>query len=212
MSKKIAILGIHTDIGKTVTAAIMTEALHADYWKPLQAGDLDNSDRIKVKRWITNKYSVIHPEAIKLLMPASPHTAAAAENCVFDFKKFQIPKTENTLLIETAGGIFSPIDDKNTMLDFVQYFQWPVVLVSRNYLGSINHTLLCLNVLKQRGVKVLALIVNGKRNESSESFIKNYSNIEHIMYIKELATLDKEIVQDEAIHFRTQWERIGGIE
>ncbi|MGF7231888.1 dethiobiotin synthase [Arachidicoccus sp.] len=211
MSVQIAILGIHTDIGKTITAAIMTEALQADYWKPVQAGDLVNSDSIKIERLISNRQSVIHPEAIKLLMPASPHTAAAAENLQYNCSNFHIPSTENLLLIETAGGIFSPMDDKNTMLDFVQHHQLPVVLVSRNYLGSINHTLLCLEVLKQRNVKVLALIINGKRNESSESFIENYSGVEPIIYVNELDKIDKDTIQKEAAYFRKQWKETEGI-
>ncbi|ANI87851.1 dethiobiotin synthase [Arachidicoccus ginsenosidimutans] len=208
MSKKIAILGIHTDAGKTVTSAIMTEALKADYWKPVQAGDLENSDSIKIKRWISNEQSVIHDEAIKLLMPASPHTAAAHENRKYNFKEFQIPQTENLLLIETAGGIYSPMDDENTMLDFVEYFGWETVLVCRNYLGSINHTLLSLEALKHRNIKVLALIVNGKRNESSESFIKNYSGVEHIIYVNELNEINQETIKKEAEEFVKQWNEL----
>ncbi|HEY0299349.1 MAG TPA: dethiobiotin synthase [Arachidicoccus sp.] len=208
MSRKIAILGIHTDIGKTVTSAIMVEALKADYWKPVQAGDLENSDSIKVQSLVTNNQSVIHGEAVKLLMAASPHTAAANENSEYNFKEFKVPKTENTLLIETAGGIYSPMDESHTMLDFVEYFGWETVLVCRNYLGSINHTLLSLEAVKCRNIKVLALIINGQRNESSESFIKNYSGVVHVVYVNELERITKEAVSHEANNFLQQWKEM----
>lgn len=208
MAKQIAILGIHTDIGKTVTAAVMAQALKADYWKPVQAGDLENSDSIKVARYISNQATRIHPEAIRLQMAASPHTAAASENLDYDCRQFKLPQTENTLLIETAGGVFSPVDAKRTVIDFVQHFRLPVVLVTKNYLGNINHTLLCLEALKQRQVPLLALIVNGERNESSETFIQQYGNVTNTVYIPALELVDATSIQQAANPFLEQWQKI----
>lgn len=205
MGTKIAIVGIHTDIGKTATAAVMTEALQADYWKPVQAGDLDNSDSIKVSRLISNQKSVIHPEAVRLQMAASPHTAAAAEDLNYDLRDFSVPQTENTLLIETAGGVFSPVDQQRTVIDFVTHFKLPVVLVTKNYLGSINHTLLCLEALQKRDVPLMALIVSGERNISSEDFIQQYSKVRHILYIQQMAVMDPDTVQKTAANFKMQW-------
>lgn len=205
MSRKISILGIHTDIGKTVASAVMTEALQADYWKPVQAGDLNNSDSIKIKKWISNSRSVVHDEAIRLHMAASPHTAARQENRQYDFREFRVPQTNNTLLIETAGGIYSPIDDRHTMLDMVEYFQWEAVLITKNYLGSINHTLLCLEAIKRRNIDILALVVNGERNESSENFIQNYANIEKFIYVPELKEAHQETIRQAAANFQKEW-------
>lgn len=206
MSRKISILGIHTDIGKTVTSAVMTEALQADYWKPVQAGDLNNSDSIKIKKWISNPKSIVHEEAIRLQMAASPHTAAKQENKQYNFKEFTVPLTSNILLIETAGGIFSPVDDQHTMLDMAEYFQWQTVLVTKNYLGSINHTLLCLEAIKRRNIAILALIVNGERNESSEAFIRNYADIKHVIHVPELKEINQATIRQAAAGFQKQWE------
>lgn len=206
MSRKISILGIHTDIGKTVAAAVMTEALQADYWKPVQAGDLDNSDTKKIKKWISNNRSVVHNEAIRLQMAASPHIAAANENLVYSFKDFKMPQNENLLLIETAGGVYSPIDKEHTMLDMVEYYGWETVLVSNNYLGSINHTLLCLEAIKKRNIDILALIINGARNESSEQFIRKYAKIDKIVYIPSLSEICQKSIADAAASFRKQWD------
>ncbi|PZF72801.1 dethiobiotin synthase [Taibaiella soli] len=198
MQKAIAIAGIHTDIGKTVVAAIVTEALQADYWKPVQAGSLDNSDSITVKRLLSNTRSIVHPEAVQLQMAASPHTAARHENRTIDYRDFLLPQTNNTLVIETAGGLFSPIDENGTMADFLQHQQLPALLVTRHYLGSINHTLLCIEAMKHRGIPLLGLIVSGNPDENSESFIRNYAGIDAIYHTGELTTVNKETIHEVA--------------
>ena len=192
--KTIAIAGIHTGIGKTIVSAILAQALKADYWKPVQAGALDNSDRMIVQGLVANEQSVFHPEALALQMAASPHTAAAKENLSVDCRNFILPETGNTLLVETAGGLLSPMDDRHTMADFISRHQWPAVLVMRHYLGSINHTLLCLEVMQQRQIPLACLVVNGLRDEASESFIRNYTDAAPVLYVPELKALDREQV------------------
>ena len=86
---KLFITGIGTDVGKTVASAILTQALEADYWKPIQAGDLDHSDADKVKALVSNKKSQFHPNAYALNTPASPHYAATLDGIVLDIKKIQ---------------------------------------------------------------------------------------------------------------------------
>jgi dethiobiotin synthetase len=137
--KKIAIVGIHTGIGKTITSAVLTEALQADYWKPIQAGELDNSDTITIKNLISNTKSVLHPEAYQLGLAMSPHTAAEKENKHITLSSIVLPQTDNLLLIETAGGLHSPINHQQTVLDLILHLKTSVILVSKNYLGSINH-------------------------------------------------------------------------
>lgn len=172
--KSVAIVGIHTGIGKTVFSAIITQALKADYWKPVQAGNLDESDTLFIQRHIDNANTIIHPEAISLQEALSPHAAAVLENRTIDYKKFQFPKTTNLLIIETAGGLMSPINDTDTMLDFIRHYKLPVIVVSMNYLGSINHTLLTLQVLEQNHIAVVGLVFNGNSTPMSETFIKTY--------------------------------------
>ena len=117
---KLFITGISTDVGKTIASAIITEALEADYWKPVQAGDLDNSDSHKIKKYISNATTVIHENSYQLNTPASPHFAAQLDNITIDLNKIVEPITKNHLVIEGAGGIFVPLNEKDCVVDLIQ--------------------------------------------------------------------------------------------
>jgi dethiobiotin synthetase len=189
MKKAIAIAGIHTNIGKTIASAVIAEAIGADYWKPVQAGK-DERDAELLKKLLTNGQDRVYNEAVILSQPLSPHTAAEIDNVEVDYKKFEWPKTDKILLVETAGGLLSPMSADATMADFIAYYNLPVILVSLNYLGSINHTLLTIEVLRSRGITVNGLIMNGLENESSENFITAYSDmpiIARIPYINDIS-------------------------
>ncbi|MBA3828074.1 MAG: dethiobiotin synthase [Taibaiella sp.] len=190
MNKRIAIAGIHTDIGKTIASAVIAEAIGADYWKPLQAGNLEQSDTIVVRSLLGNKNSIVHKEAVRLTQPLSPHAAAAIDGKTIDYKGFTWPATLNTLLIETAGGLLSPVSEHNTVADFIQYYQLPALLVSKNYLGSINHTLLSIEVMKARNIPILGIIMNGDSNGASEQFITTYTQIPIIATIPKMEELN----------------------
>ncbi len=188
--RSIAIAGIHTGIGKTIVSALLCEAWGADYWKPVQAGSLEYSDSRQVRELLTEPANRVHPEAVQLELAASPHKAAAAEHNLFDFRDFVFPQTPNLLITETAGGLLSPIDQQYTMADFIGHFNLPLLLVTRNDLGSINHTLLCLELIRQYGLNLLALVVNGPRDTASEDFIRSRSGDLPFIYSPELDTLD----------------------
>jgi dethiobiotin synthetase len=186
---RIAVLGIHTGIGKTIVSAVIAEALGADYWKPVQAG-LEERDSSVISGLITNGAARIHPEAVVLTQPLSPHEAAEIDGVTVDHKLFQWPVTHHLLIAETAGGVLSPISATETVADFTAYHNLPVLLVVQHYLGSINHTLLCLEVLAKRNINVLGMIVSGTCNKASESFIETYSNKHFIAAIPQLETVD----------------------
>lgn len=169
--RKIFVTGIGTDVGKTIVSAMLTEALQADYWKPVQAGFADGTDTERVKSLVSNKKSVFHTEAYKLQMPASPHAAAAKEGITIRIKDIQLPLTSNTLIIEGAGGLMVPLSEKELVIDLIEALQAEVVVVVRHYLGSINHTLLTLKVLEQRRLPVTGMIISGEPNEQSERAI-----------------------------------------
>lgn len=190
MNKAIAIVGIHTDIGKTIVSAVVTEALDGHYWKPVQAGSLDYTDKHVVQRLISNGQERVHDEAVLLSQPMSPHAAAVIDNIQIDYKQFTWPVTENILLVETAGGVLSPMSADTTMADFVQYYKLPVILVSQNYLGSINHTLLCIEVLKNRNIPLLGIIISGDTNVNSETFIEQYTGVPIIARVPFLTELN----------------------
>ncbi len=190
----IAILGIHTGIGKTIASAVIAEAIGADYWKPVQAG-LEERDAALVMQLLTNGAERVHPEAFLLTQPMSPHAAAEIDGVVIDYTKFEWPQTDKTLLVETAGGILSPMSGNTTMADFVAYYKLPAILVMQNYLGSINHTLLSIEVLKSRGIKLLGIVISGAAYESSESFIEQYAGVQIIARIPHLPELNNDSVQ-----------------
>jgi dethiobiotin synthetase len=202
--RKIFVTGIGTDVGKTVVSAILTEALEADYWKPVQAGDLDNSDSIKVERFISNKKTVIHPEGMKLNSPMSPHAAAAIDGVGIELSTFKLPETNNNLVVEGAGGLMVPLNDKELIIDLIQHLNIEVVLVSQNYLGSINHTILSIDALKTRGIKVLGIIFNGEENVETEKYVLNYSGLKCLGRVQQHQQINKEIV----LGYKSQFKEV----
>lgn len=198
---KIFITGISTDVGKTITSAIVVEALEADYWKPIQAGDLDNSDSHKVKSQISNSKSQFYPNAYQLNTPASPHLAAEIDGIAIDLKQINEPKTNNHLVIEGAGGIFVPLNEKDLIIDLIQS-DYKVIIVSRHYLGSINHTLLTIEAIQNRGFKVAGIIFSGSKNKSTEDLILNKTGIKCIGRIDEEPYFDQNVIREYADMFR----------
>lgn len=197
--KPLFITGIGTGIGKTVVAAILTEGLKADYWKPVQSGDLDNSDTMKVKALISNNKTIFHPEAYRLTQPFSPHKSAALDGVEIDLNNFELPDTNNTLVIEGAGGLMVPLNDKDLMIDLIKKLDAEVVLVIQHYLGSINHSILSLQALYSRNIPVRAIIFNGESDTYSEDIIKKHSKGEQVVSIPQLLTLDKQSVASQNI-------------
>jgi dethiobiotin synthetase len=199
--QSIGVIGIHTEIGKTVTSAIIVEALGCDYWKPIQAGELDKSDTMVVRSLILNPYSVLHKEAYRLKLALSPHSAANRENQEIELENIKLPVTNNKLVVETAGGILSPINNFQTNLDLILHLNIPVVLVSKSYLGSINHTMLTINVLKQNNIEIKGIIFNGQKTIDSENFILLNSKLKCLGNIDE-AKVNTEMILSNANRLR----------
>lgn len=161
--KPIFITGIGTGVGKTVISAIVAQALQADYWKPIQAGFKDGTDAETVRDWISNPVTTIHPEIYKFTMPASPHIAARNENIRIETGTVvsalsKLESNNRYVVIEGAGGIMVPLNESEFVIDLAEQLQAPIILVSRNYLGSINHSLLTAAICKQRNLPVLGWI------------------------------------------------------
>ncbi|MGJ8659311.1 dethiobiotin synthase [Cellulophaga fucicola] len=198
--KKIFITGISTEVGKTVASAIVTEALEADYWKPIQAGELDDSDSHKIAKLISNKRTIIHKNSYALKTPMSPHAAAEIDGVVIEVDKIVAPKTKNHLVIEGAGGLLVPLNDNDTVLDIVAP-DYKVIVVSRHYLGSINHTLLTINYLQERGFNV-SVIFSGEEHPTTESIILSKTGVKLIGRINEEPYFDKNVIKEYADLFR----------
>ena len=198
---KLFITGIGTDVGKTITSAIVTQALEADYWKPIQAGDLDNSDSHKIQRYISNNKTVIHENSYKLNTPASPHLAAEIDGITIDLKKIIEPSTDNHLIIEGAGGILVPLNDNDCIIDLIKE-DYKVILVSRHYLGSINHTLLTFETLKNRNIPVAGIVFSGDENKATEEIILSKTKAKFIGRIENEPYFDQNVIQYYADKFR----------
>ena len=200
------ITGIDTDIGKTIASSVFVEALEADYWKPIQCGDLEYSDTMKVQDLVTKKNTRFHPEHLRLKTPASPHLAAEIENIKIDFDKIELPKTSNKLVIEGAGGILVPLNEKDFIIDLAKKFKAKVILVTKNYLGSLNHTLLSLNYLKINQIDIKGMIFNGSPNHKLENFLCERTGVPKITNIFQEAKLNKEIIRNYAINLKGEFQ------
>jgi len=170
-NKPLFVTGIGTGVGKTIVSAVLCEQLKTDYWKPVQSGDLDHTDSHQVKKLISNSKTLIHTEEYRLEMAASPHQSAKAQGVEIVPAAFKLPKTNNKLLIEGAGGLFVPLSATFLMTDLIRQFDAEVVLVTRNYLGCINHTLLSLYALSSLNIPLKHVVFNGTFNEASKEAI-----------------------------------------
>ncbi|WBL25413.1 dethiobiotin synthase [Zunongwangia sp. HGR-M22] len=201
MKQSYFITGIDTEVGKTMISAIVTEALEADYWKPIQAGDLDNSDTHKVERLISNKKTKFHKNAFALKTPMSPHAAAEIDGIAVSSKTIIRPETDNDLVVEGAGGLLVPISDSETIADLIQP-EDKVILVSRHYLGSINHTLLSIEALRSRGLDCFGIIYSGNETKTTEDIIQKMSGVPVIGRVEEEEEFTAEVINKYADKFR----------
>jgi dethiobiotin synthetase len=198
---KIFVTGISTDVGKTIAAAIIVEALEADYWKPIQAGDLNFSDTHKVQSYVSNTTSQFYPNAYALNTPASPHLSAFIDDVTISLLEIVEPKTKNNLVIEGAGGLYVPLNDHDCIIDLIKT-DYKIVVVSRHYLGSINHTLLTVEALKARKIEIAGIIFSGKENKPTEEIILNKTGLKLIGRIDEEPYFDKNVIKEYADLFR----------
>ena len=207
MNKTYFITGIGTDVGKTVVSAIVTEALEADYFKPIQAGDLDYSDTHKVKAMVSNATSKFHDNVYALHTPMSPHAAAEIDNTHIQLEHIQRPKVQNNLVIEGAGGLLVPLNSKDCIIDLIAKSD-KIIVVSRHYLGSINHTLLSVEALKSRGFSNIGIIFSGDEHPTTESIILEKTQLPCIGRIDEEKEFTNTVVSNYAKALKHNLEKL----
>jgi dethiobiotin synthetase len=195
MSNSYFITGIGTDVGKTVVSSILCELLHATYWKPIQSGDLHNSDRKKLEFWTNESIETI-PEAFVLSQPLSPHVAAKIDGIFIDPLMLQLPKTDGNLIVEGAGGWLVPINEAGiTFADLAEQWNIPIILVSRHYLGSINHTLLSIESIQSRNVNIHGIIYVGEPLPDTCEIIEKISGVKTLFTVPIFDKVDKETIK-----------------
>ncbi len=199
------VTGIGTDVGKTVVSALLCEALGANYWKPVQTGASDQTDRARVQSLVSRDVHFF-PEVYSLDQPISPHAAAALEGVYIEPAKLDIPVSRRPLIIEGAGGVHVPLNDRQTFLDLLQVWDISVIIVSKNYLGSINHTLMTIEVLQQRGIPIAGLVFNGSSTPLSERVIASYSKVPVLGYVPEVDRIDASFIKSHANAWKRELE------
>lgn len=197
------VTGIDTDSGKTLAAAILCEALEADYWKPVQAGL--PMDRETIRKLISNSRTTIHKETYFLNTPASPHAAAKLDGVEIKLPNFNKPNTVNNLIIEGAGGCLVPLNENNFVIDLAAQFDAEIILIADLYLGSINHTLLTFNELVRQNLKVKGIIFNGDSNPESERIILQHTNLRCLLHIKREEQMDSSTIKKYAKQLLQSW-------
>jgi dethiobiotin synthetase len=195
------ISGIGTGIGKTTVAAVLTEALRADYWKPVQAGFEKGTDSSWLDSMISNSETIIHPESYKLQMAASPHLAAARENRRIDLRKivedFNQLKSDRPLIIEGAGGLLVPLNEKEFVIDLIKLLDARLILVSRNYLGSINHSLMTAKICRSYGLDPAGWVFNDNYL-NYENEIVAWSGFPALFSLPQLDTISPQTISEAA--------------
>lgn len=198
---RVIVAGIGTDVGKTIVSAILTTLYEGDYWKPVECGDANTSDTTQIKKWIDQKKHKIYEPSYSLKAPFSPHHAARLQNSSIDLEKVIPPTTQKTLIIESAGGVFTPLTTTHTNLDLLKKWEAKWIVVSKHYLGSINHTLLTLSALKEYEKSVFGIVFNGNPNPDSEQAILTISKIPFLGRLYPEPYLDSQTIQ----RYAKQW-------
>lgn len=200
MAIQLFITGISTNVGKTIVSAILAEAISAHYWKPVQAGDLENSDSMKVAA-LTSNVTVLQ-EAFRLTSPQSPHAAAKIDKVELP-ERIDLPVVENHLIVEGAGGLLVPLNDNGTTIaDWAKHWNLPVVIVSMHYLGSINHTLLTIEAMQNRNIAIFGIVFVGEENIETEAIIAQ-RNVPILGRIPFAETITKSFVAEQAALIQT---------
>lgn len=195
------ITGIGTEIGKTIVSAVVVEYLNAYYWKPIQTG-LDSDSKI-IASLVSNPKII--PERYKLKLPASPHQAAEEENITISQDNLQLPNFENNLIIESAGGVMVPLNNDGLLfIDLIKMWKAKVILVSKNYLGSINHTLLTYEALKTRNIDICGIVFNGEPNFHTENIIQKHTKLPVTLKMHPEKIINKKVIQNYANQI--QWK------
>lgn len=205
MTRGFVVTGTDTDVGKTVVAAGLAGHLGARYWKPVQAGLDGETDSDTVRRLTAGRADVL-PEAYRLTTPCSPHEAARIDGIRIDAARLAVPAGNGALVIEGAGGALVPLRDDLLSADLFASWGLPVILVSRTALGTINHSLLSLEALRSRGIKVAGIVFVGDENAHSEAAITRFGKCRHLGRLPRLDPLTPQSLAEAFTrHIRTEF-------
>jgi dethiobiotin synthase len=192
LPKKIFITGTDTDVGKTVVSAILMAGLKAAYWKPIQSGQEGITDTDWMRKVTGFADENFLPETYLLSQPLSPHAAARHDNVRIKLQAFKLPDDElyPQVIVEGAGGVMVPLNEKQLMIDLMKYLNLPILLVARSTLGTINHTLLSLELLRKNDLQVLGVVINGPQDSINKHAIETYGRVNIIAEVHPLPQMN----------------------
>ena len=200
MSKKgFFITGTDTGVGKTFFSSILMKKYNFDYWKPIQTGKFIENDTSYIKQNIGIKKNRFHKPIYSFKKPLSPHLASNYEKISINMKKIKKPNSDRPLIIEGAGGILVPLNKKNLLIDLIKKFKFPVIVVSRSILGTINHTLMTLEILKKNKINIFGVILNNIKNKKegcqNAKSIEDFGNIKVLGQISSINNITKKKIE-----------------
>jgi dethiobiotin synthetase len=188
LPEKFFITGTDTHVGKTLVSAILMAGLGAAYWKPIQSGLAETTDKEWIQKTTGLPDGCFYPEAYRLAQPLSPHAAAAADGICIHLDTFSLPDG-GPLIVEGAGGVMVPINGYQLMTDLIKHLNLPVLLVARSALGTINHTLLSLSQLRHEGIDIIGVVINGPKNEINRQAIEMFGRIRILAEIEPISDI-----------------------
>ena len=194
---QLVVCGTDTDVGKTIVSAWLVQGLQARYWKPVQSGLEDGGDRGRVRDLLQLRAHRFLPEAYAFQHPVSPHWAAELDGVTLQRERLAFPSVDGPLVVETAGGLMVPLSRNWLQIDQLQQWQRPVVLVARSGLGTLNHTLLSLEALTRRRIRVLGLILNGPPHADNPATLEQFGGVPILGHLPPLQPLTAEALQSE---------------
>jgi dethiobiotin synthase len=189
------VTGTDTGIGKTLLSALLVAALDLDYWKPIQTGASEGTDRQTVLMCAGIAAERAHPEAYIFDPPVSPHLAAELKGVEIEIERIMRPPTSKRLVIEGAGGVLVPINSKLFMLDLARHLQTTVVIASRTALGTINHTLLTIAAVRKAELEITGVVMIGKENKENHQAVELYGHVPVVGWIPWLDRIDRETLR-----------------
>ena len=179
------VTGTDTGVGKTLVSAWLVRSWHADYWKPVQSGTDDGRDADVVRAAAPD--AVIHDSVFSLAAPLSPHEAARREGVAIRLEDFCLPATPRSLVVEGAGGVLAPLNDRHFVVDLIVRLGLPALVVARSGLGTINHTLLTVEALRRRDVTIAGIVLNGPAEPANRQAIEHFAKLPVVAELPGLA-------------------------
>jgi dethiobiotin synthase len=195
VSSDLFVTGTDTGVGKTLVSAVLVAALERSYWKPIQTGALEGTDRATVKQWAGLSDERSYPESYIFDPPVSPHLAAEWKKTSIDLQRIQRPSSPDALIVEGAGGILVPINARQSMLDLARHLQIPIVVASRTTLGTINHTLMTIAAIREANLDIRGVVMSGKESMDNLRAIERYGKVQVIGWIPWLDHIDAETLR-----------------